>query len=98
MVPPFDATAGVDRAPGRWKGILPDPIVRGLRVFPLQGIRQIDTSKPYLEIARMELFHLEKMLCQPIVDAVGQHRDPIMRTLALADRQLVGGKIDVFDP
>jgi hypothetical protein len=98
MVPPFDATAGDDRAPGRWKGILPDPIVRGLRVFPFQGIRQIDTSKPCLEIACMELFHLVEMLRQLVVGAVGQHRDPIVRALTLADRQLVRGKIDVLDP
>ena len=98
MVPPFDATAGVDRAPGRWKGILPEPIVRGLWVFPLQGIRQIDTSKPCHEIARMELFHLVEMLRQPLVDAVGQPRDPIALALALAGYHLVGGKIDIFDP
>ena len=46
----------------------------------------------------MELFHLVEMLLQPVVDAVGQHRDPIVRALALADRKLVSGKIDVFDP
>jgi len=36
----------------------------------------------------MELFHLVEMLRQPVVDAVRQHRDPIVRALALADRQL----------
>src|SRR2546428_11186714 len=81
MMPPFDTTAGVDRASGRWKDVLPDPIVRGLRVFPLQGIRQIDTPKPCLEIARMELLHLAEMLCHPVVDGGGQHRDPIVRPL-----------------
>jgi hypothetical protein len=94
MMPPFDATAGVDRASGRWKDVLPDPIVRGLRVLPL--LRHIDTPEPCLEIARMELFHLAEMLCQP---AVGCRQHPTRScTLALADRQLVGGKIDVFDP
>ena len=39
-----------------------------------------------------------EMLCQPLVDAVGQPRDPIARALALAGHQLVGGKIDIFDP
>jgi hypothetical protein len=38
MMPPFDATAGVDRTAGGWKDVLPDPLTRGLRVFPLQGI------------------------------------------------------------
>jgi hypothetical protein len=46
----------------------------------------------------MELLHLVEMLRQPVVDAIGQHCDPIVRTLALADRKLVGGTIDVFDP
>ena len=46
----------------------------------------------------MELFHLVEMLRQPVVYAVGQHRDAIVRPLALANRQLVGSKIDVFDP
>src|SRR5947209_19004245 len=71
MMPPFDATAGVDRASGRWKDVLPDPIVRGRRIFPLQGIRHMDTPEPCLEIARMELFHLVEMLLQPVVYAVG---------------------------
>jgi hypothetical protein len=46
----------------------------------------------------MELFHLVEMLRQLVVGAVGQHRDPIVRALTLADRQLVRGKIDVLDP
>src|SRR5215510_3697749 len=64
MMPPFDATAGVDRASGRWKDVWPDPIVRGLRVLPRRGIRQIDTPEPCLEITRVELFHLMEMLRQ----------------------------------
>ena len=46
----------------------------------------------------MKLLHLMQMVLQRGRHAVGQHGHPIMRALTLADRQLAGGKIDVFDP
>jgi hypothetical protein len=72
--------------------------MRRMRVFPLQGIRQIHTPKPFLEVAGMKLLHLMQMVLQRGLHAVGQHGHPIVRALTLADRQLAGGKIDVFDP
>jgi hypothetical protein len=46
----------------------------------------------------VELLDGVEMALQRLVDAVGQHGHPIVGALALADGDLVHGKIDVLDP
>jgi hypothetical protein len=55
MVSPFDPTPGVEGTFGRWKDVLPDPVVGGVWIFPLQGIGEVDTPEAFLQVHGMEL-------------------------------------------
>ena len=80
------------------EGVLPGLGASGMGIFSLQGIGQIDISKAGLEVTVVELCDGLQMLLESALHVERQHGDPVLRALAISDRNLVIREVDVLDP
>jgi hypothetical protein len=58
MMTLFDTTNGDYRESGRWENILPGKLTIGIRVYPFQSARNIDTAIAHGEVELMLGFDL----------------------------------------
>jgi hypothetical protein len=98
MVPAFLPTPGIDGEPIGRKNVLPDPISRRVGVFAVQGARKEDGAAPASELLSMQFLDAGEMRLERTAKSLGQDRDPLAHSFALADRDLPIAEVDVFDP
>jgi len=64
MVPPGLAAARIERQPAAGKNILPGPFLRGIGIFPGQGVGKKDLTRPLGQIILVQPVPLAKMVGQ----------------------------------
>ena len=98
MMSPHQPGVGVGRASRGRKDILPAPFSTGIRVFLGQGMGQVNTAIPGLEVFLVEQFDPLQMGLQGSSDLLREYGAPVFVPFALVDDELILGKINIFDP
>ena len=96
MSPSFPRTR-VHRNLRRRKDVLPLPLLRRVRIFPVERIRQIDLAKAQPQIALMDDLYALEMILLLGLDGLRQHRHAILLAFAFAHDDLISLKVDVFN-
>jgi hypothetical protein len=91
------ARTWIDRTFCCGKDILPLPCGRGLRVFAVKGIRQVDGATAFEQVGLMHQVDFHEMVLQGVGHRLRQHRDPVAFAFPGTDRDLSVDKIEVFD-
>lgn len=97
MMTPHHTGPGVDGKPGCRKNILPAPLFRRFRILASQRERKPDITSPLLALRIMDSLHHGQMPPQRLHQTARQHGDAILHALAVADQNLVPGKIHILD-
>src|SRR5436305_9442362 len=82
---------------GEGKNVLPHPFSRRVLVLPLQGISQVNTAKTIFQILFVLCLDLLQMAFERFRKIHRQHRDPILASFAVTNRDAEITKIDIFD-
>jgi len=98
VVATLDATAGIDRQLRGWKGVLPLPFLRRVRVLAIQSMGQIDRTKPLQKIPVVEFPNPLQVVDQLAVNCDRQHRSPVFVALAFPNGNLVEREVKIFYP
>ncbi len=78
--------------------ILPAPLFAGLWIFAGQSKREVNIAMPCAQVALMDQFYPLKVTLQTGADFLGQHRQPVLGSFPIMDRDLIPLEIDVFHP
>src|SRR5436853_4035860 len=76
---------------------LPGPLPSGVRVFLREGVRQLDPSPAYAQVALALRLNGLQVLPEVTLDHFRKHRDAVLVTLPAADDDLVGGEVHVLN-
>lgn len=98
MVTPCNAAAGIMGTFGGGADVLPGPGARGLGIFSLQGVGQVDVPKTVLQVTVVELLDGLSMLLEHALHGERQHGDSVLRAFPLSDGDLLRRAVDVLDP
>ena len=87
----------VRRKPLRRKNVLPGQRPGSVGIFHRERIRQPHLATPHSQISRMLRLHKFHLLSQPVVQALRQHRHPVLVALALAHHNLAPREFHILD-
>ncbi len=76
---------------------MPRPLSAGVRVLPLQGMREFDPTRAGTEVRVVQSLDGFEMGLQLRVNSRGEHRAAVTRALTAPDDNLVAREIDVLD-
>ena len=97
VMAPFDAGARINRAPFRRENILPAPLTVRMDILAFQRIRQINRCETFLQVLlvnRPDTFQLPLKWRNQLL---GQHRESILGTFAVAYDQFPAGEFQILD-
>ena len=77
--------------------VLPSPILVGVRVLAGQGVREIHLPITFLQILPMNHLHTYKVLFQGLYELLGEGRDTVLVSLAVAHREGLHLQVHVLD-
>ena len=83
-MPPDDAAAGVGRTAGGGEDVWPAELAIGVGIFHGQGVREIDTAIPLVEVLLMEDPDAIGLAPQGSFQGAGQQGGAILLPLAVA--------------
>ena len=92
------AGARVDESMAGGKDLLSSPILVGVRALARQGVREIHLSIALLQILLMDHLHTYKVLFQGLYELLGERRDTVIVSLAVAHREGLHFQVRVPDP
>ena len=98
MMPPFLTCCPIHPSLFLWKDELPSPLGRCIEVFSFQGIRHLHTPETCGQVNFMDPPNRLQVIFKRLFYLLGQHRQSILKSLAVPDDDLVGGEIDVLNP
>src|SRR5687768_6558590 len=98
MMTLFDAADGINRESVGRKDVLPGEFTDGVRVFPLEGIREVDGTVTHGEIQLVLSFDLVEVEAQGFKQEIRKRGDPVILALAIAYDDLAIGEVQVLDP
>ncbi len=78
--------------------VLPSPILVGVRQLARQGVREIYLSIALLQILSMDHLHAYKVFFQGLYKLLGERRDTVFISLAVAHREGLHLQVHVLDP
>jgi hypothetical protein len=98
MVPALDPAPRV-HAPTRCrKDILPGELPSGIRILPVESIRQPHFAPAGRQILPMDSTHVVDLRPQRFLQAVRKHRATIFRSFPFPDDEQPRGEIDILHP
>lgn len=87
----------IDRSSGGNEDVLPRPLTRRVRVFPLQSPWQVHVAKTRSQIRRVQRLHTCQMLPQQRHQPLRQHRHPVLEALSLAHQDFAASEVHVLN-
>lgn len=98
MMPALLAGLSIDPAILLWKSPLPAPFGLGMRVFSPQGVGQSHLTIAVGEVLFPDVPDPEEMFLQMLAKRFRQHGDAGLGPLAVPNRDLITGKIQILNP
>ena len=92
------ARAGVPSETRCGEDPLPEPLAGRRWMLPAQGVREQNLSVALLEVALVETADLHQVALERPAETPRECRHPVAPALALPDRELRAGEVEVLDP
>lgn len=80
------------------KHVLPAPLGFCIRILLCNGIRQVDAAHAFGTVRLVLGLHCFQVAPKRAVEALGQHRRPVLAALSVPDVEAAVSNVEFFDP
>src|SRR2546422_32543 len=98
VVSALHAAARIQRAVSGRKYVLPTPVACGPRILSRQRVRQEYLATAVLQVLLVHYLHFREMAFQWLLQALRQHRNPILFSFPVANRYLSVSEVQILNP